>query len=96
MVSKRNRIPIKLSRYSKGNEMKPTSFPQQNIVFAKDQPQYRQLPAYRSRVGEVTTCWKLTWWDRIYLLFTGRMWLRQLTFNHPLQPQLPSVKNPLK
>jgi hypothetical protein len=76
--------------------MKPTTFKQQNIVFAEDQPQYLPLPAYRTRDGEVTTCWKLTWWDRLCLLVTGRLWLRQLTFNESLQPQLPSVEHPFK
>jgi hypothetical protein len=28
------------------------------------------------------------------MLLTGRMWWSVLTFNHPLQPQLPSVDRP--
>lgn len=74
--------------------MIPTSFPEQNVVFAENQPQYQPLPAHRTEDGEVISCWKLTWRERITLLLTGRLWLRQLTFNLPLQPQLPTAERP--
>lgn len=74
--------------------MTPIGFPEQNVVFAKDQPQYQPLPAYRSREGQVISCWRLTLWERLCLLFSGRLWLRQLTFGDPLQPQLPAAKRP--
>jgi hypothetical protein len=37
--------------------MKPISFEQQNVVFAKDQKEYQPLPAYKSDFsdGRVTT-----------------------------------------
>lgn len=40
--------------------MKPVEFKHQNIVFAKDQPEYQPLPALRidSPTGEVVSCWK--------------------------------------
>lgn len=74
--------------------MKPAGFPEQNTVFAKDQPQYLPLPAYKSEDGEVVTCWKITFGERLKLLFTGRLWWSVLTFNHPLQPQRPGVSKP--
>jgi hypothetical protein len=67
--------------------MTPAKFPQQNIVFAKDQPEYNQLPAYRNENGEVLVCWKLTLRERLRVLLGGRIWHRMLTFNQPLQPQ---------
>jgi len=76
--------------------MKPIPFIHQNTVFAEDQPQYLSLPAYRTEEGAVTTCWQLTWWDRLWLLFTGRLWLCQMTFNDPLQPQCLTLTSPFR
>jgi len=75
--------------------MKPIEFKEQNVVFAKDQPQYLPLPARREEDGMVITCWKLSFIERVKILFTGKMWLSQLTFNDPLQPQRPQVDSPL-
>lgn len=74
--------------------MTPVRFSECNVVFAKDQPQYLPLPAYRADNGEVISCWRLTWRDCLKLLFTRRLWLRQLTFNTPLQPFVPQVEVP--
>lgn len=74
--------------------MHPIPFPEQNCVYAKDQPEYLPLPAHRAADGEVISCWKFTWWERIKILFFGKLWLRQLTFNSPLQPQRPQVERP--
>lgn len=76
--------------------MKPVEFAEANTVFAKEQPQYLQLPAHRdSRNGMVTSCWELTWKEKFAILFGGKLWLQQLTFNKPLQPQHPSIEKPL-
>jgi hypothetical protein len=75
--------------------MKPVEFPESNTVFAKDQPQYLQLPAHRSNDGVVTSCWELTWKEKFAILVGGKLWLQQLTFNKPLQPQRPSIVKPL-
>jgi len=56
--------------------MKPVPFKQQNTVYAEGQPEYQPLPAYRDRYGEAVTCWQLTWWERLRLLFSGHLWLR--------------------
>jgi hypothetical protein len=74
--------------------MKPVEFPEQNVVFAKDQPQYQPLPAFKAPDGEVITCWKATWRERIYLFLTGKLWWSCQTFNQPLQPQYPFVGRP--
>lgn len=73
--------------------MKPTPFPEQNIVWAEDQPEYLPLPAYTDERYTVS-CWALTWRERVQLLFTGRLWLLQLNYGRPLQPQRPSVESP--
>lgn len=77
--------------------MKPVSFPEQTVVFAKDQPEYTPLPAHRLEsdpLGLTTFCWQLTWRERLALLIHGRLWHQVLTFQQPLQPQILSVKKP--
>lgn len=70
--------------------MKPIEFPEQTIVWAKDQPPYLPLPAY-SDERETISCWRLSFGERLRLLFTGRLWLRQLNFGSALQSQAPST-----
>ena len=72
----------------------PTQPQWPETVFAKDQPEYRPLPAVQLHDGTVITRWKLTLKERVWLLFNGTIWLQQLTFNTPLQPQLPQTREP--
>lgn len=72
--------------------MKPIEFPGYNIIIAKDQPQYQPLPAIRLPDGEVITCWELTKEEIEIIKTTGKLYLKQLTFNKPLQPILPMVE----
>lgn len=78
--------------------MKPVDFPEQNAVLAKDQPEYLPLPVHRVEEpeGRVISCWQLTVRERLAVLITGRLWLTQMTFNTPLQPQLPQINSPFK
>ena len=73
--------------------MRPVEFPEHTMVWAKDQLPYIQLPAYTDE-RETISLWRLTWRERIKMLFTGRLWLRQRNFGAPLQPQRPSVDSP--
>lgn len=76
-----------------GKEMKPIHFKHENIVFAKDQPEYQPLPALRLDTPEcqVISCWKLSFKERVKILFTGRMWISLMSFNKPLTPIFLSV-----
>jgi hypothetical protein len=76
------------------SKMKPTKFPEINCTFAKSQPQYLPLPAHRDQDGTVTSCWQARVWERLVFLFTGRLWIRQLTFGAKLQAQRPTVLKP--
>lgn len=78
--------------------MKIVDFKKRNVIFAENQPEYNPLPAWRGPIPEceVISCWKLSLWERIRILFTGVLWLRQLTFGQPLQPQLPQVESPFE
>lgn len=78
--------------------MKPTEFEGHNVVFAKDQPEYKPLPAFRDPKdpnGEVTTCWELSENDLKKINETGKIYLSMWTFNNPLQPVRLTVENPL-
>ena len=76
--------------------MTPVSFPEQTVVFAKDQPEYLPLPAHVDEHGCVTFCWQLSWRDRLRLLVTGKLWHQVLTFGRPLQPQKLSAECPFE
>jgi hypothetical protein len=68
--------------------MKAIEFKEQNVVYAKDQPEYLPLPAYKSKDGVVVCCWELSFKERLRVLITGKLWISMLTFNKPLQPVL--------
>jgi hypothetical protein len=74
--------------------MKAIKFKHQNIVFAENQPEYQQLPALKldTKEGQVISCWKLNFLERVIILFTGKMWVSLMTFNKPLTPTFLSVK----
>jgi hypothetical protein len=74
--------------------MKPKEFPEQNVIFAKDQPEYQPLPAFKATTesGEVITCWKLSFSERLRILFKGEIWLSMLSFNKPLTPSFMTTK----
>lgn len=66
--------------------MNPIKFKSYNFVYAKEQPQYENLPVYRTKEGSVTSVWKPTWVERLKILFGFKIALTQWTFNEPLQP----------
>ena len=66
--------------------MKPIDLKNFNTVIAKDQPEYISLPAHASADGVITTCWELTFLERIKVLFFGLIYLQVMTFGKPLQP----------
>lgn len=74
--------------------MKPIEFPEANVVFAKDQPEYTPLPAFKANTpeGECISCWQLSFSERLRLLFTGKLWVSLMTFNGPLQPSFFTTK----
>ena len=71
--------------------MKIVKFKECNVTFAENQPEYRPLPALKSEDGVVVSCWRLSFWEKMKVLFTGKIWVGLLTFNNPLQPQLITV-----
>lgn len=70
--------------------MKPIEFKEQNTVFGEGQKEYLPLPAYvdPDPEGYVITCWRLSIKERLVVLLSGCLWLSQMSFHEPLQPQL--------
>lgn len=66
--------------------MIPIKFKGSNVVFAENQPEYQPLPALVVGDGSVITCWELTDEEIENIIETKVIWLKQLTFNKPLQP----------
>ena len=76
--------------------MRPIEFSGQNTVIAKEQPEYLGLPAHLTEDGLVISCWRLSIWERLKVLWNGHIWLEVLTFNNPLQPLFMSVDGPFR
>lgn len=71
-------------------------FPESNVTYAENQPQYRPLPAFKDEDGTVVSCWAPSLKERLKILFTGKIWLSVMTFNNPLQPLLMSADKPFE
>lgn len=70
--------------------MKNVKFDGCNVVYGENQPEY--IPLYAQKIDNVAiTCYHLSLKERFKILFTGLLWLGQMTFGQPLQPQLPTV-----
>lgn len=74
--------------------MELVEFPEVTTVIAKDQPEYRPMPAHVAADGTVTCCWKLSPLELAKLRETGCLWHQILTFGQPLQPQLLLIDRP--
>lgn len=74
--------------------MKPIEFKEQTAVYGKGQPQYIPLPVFvnKGENGEVVSCWQLSFWERLRILFTGKIWLSLMMFGRPLTPSKLTTK----
>ena len=74
--------------------MKPKQFPEANVTYAKDQPEYQPLPAFKndSPQGEVISCWQLSFRERMRVLVKGEIWISLMSFNKPLIPSFITTK----
>ena len=66
--------------------MNPIKFPEANVTFAENQPEYLPLPAHKTEDGQVITCWELSPEEIEEINKNKRLWLIVHTFNNPLQP----------
>lgn len=66
------------------------------VIIAKDQPVYIPLPALISHAegGMITTRWRLTWHERLKVLWSGNLWLQMMCFHKPVTPVKLSTDQP--
>lgn len=77
--------------------MKPVSpiikgYEDHEVVYARNQPQYLPLPVLPIE-DSLLSRWKLSWSERIAVLFGRDLYLYVTTFGQPLQPLLPTFEN---
>jgi hypothetical protein len=66
----------------------------EEVVYAKDQPEYQPLPSIRAPDGTILTRWSLDEDERRQVAEQGYVYLMVMTFNQPLQPLLMTVDPP--
>lgn len=71
--------------------MLPVKFPYVNATHVKSGE--LPLPAYSDGIQTIS-CWSLTWIERLKVLRSGRIWIRQKNFNQPLQALRPQTRDP--
>jgi hypothetical protein len=73
--------------------MEAKEFKQQNVIIAKNQPQYNSLPALVTQETS-TFRFKLSEKEIQQVIETGTIYLTICNFSRPLQPIGPSLLNP--
>ena len=74
--------------------MKAKKFKHQNAVFAQNQPEYTPLPALKleDKEGHVIFCMGLSFWERVRVLFLGKIWVSLRMFDQDLTPSFHSTR----
>ena len=71
--------------------MKPVKTKLTNCIYAENQPEYIPLPVEKTAEGRITSCWKLSLIERLYVFLFGKIYISIMTFNQPLQPIRPFI-----
>lgn len=67
--------------------MKSVEFPEVNVRIAESQEEYQTLPAHHDpQEGSMTFCFELEPDELKQIAETGKIYIKQLTFNKPMQP----------
>lgn len=67
--------------------MKSVEFPEVNVRIAESQPEYETLPAFHNpEEGSMTFCFELDEAEMEQVQRTGKIFIKQLTFNRAMQP----------
>jgi hypothetical protein len=72
-------IPVKPIKIPEGMKL---------VTYAENQPEYLPLPVLQKfdQQGGILITWKLSFIEKMQILFTGRLYQNVLTFYKPLQP----------
>ncbi len=65
--------------------MKAIKFKGSNQMFGLKSEVFPHMPAYQSKDGNVVTCWKMSFAQKMLILFTGKVWVYTVTQNANLQ-----------
>ena len=66
--------------------MKPIEFKEQNITYTAPrgkESEVDKLPAY-AKNGRNSSLWKLSLWERIKIMFTGKIWFSVMGNQSPI------------
>lgn len=67
--------------------MEPVRFSRYNEELLADDPSIKPLPVlactYPDNTTEIISCWKPTFWERLKVLFTGKVFVHILCKQHP-------------
>lgn len=75
--------------------MNPIEFKEQNVTYAEDRAEYLPLPAFKSDgpQGQVVSCWKLSFKEKVRIIFTGKIWCSLMMFEKKeLTPSIITTK----
>lgn len=62
-------------------------FNEVNVRIAENQEEYETLPVFHDpKEGSVTMCFEANDAEKAEIAKTGKIWIKILTFNNPLQP----------
>lgn len=80
--------------------MKAVLFPEQNVIAARDQVEFKALPGFHGKVPgwdgktEFVCCYELSENEIMKVRATGKIWLRLYTGGGNIQPHIVTVDNP--
>lgn len=76
----------------------PHSGAVQQVILQKNDTAEIVLPIVMGdgAYGMATSRWNLTWKERLRVLFSGSVWVQQITFKKPLQPLKVLVYEPTR
>ena len=73
--------------------MEIVKFDDCNVAIAEKQKEYQTLHALRigNQQDTIITCWGLSFWERVRVLFLGRIWMSESNFYKDITPRLLST-----
>lgn len=60
--------------------MKPKKFQEANVVYGEGQPEYKPLPAHKTKEGQAIFCFELDEAERKKIAETGELWVSLLKY----------------
>ena len=76
--------------------MKPVDFSGSNFTFSRFASEYDEPTPMRMVEDTAFICFKMTWREKLKVLFTGKIWVEYQRVKRPINGVLPSVNNPIK